>query len=53
MDLTFERKISTNDRGSSYLNIPKGLAEAFGTKTVTIVVRENHLEIYPKGEGKG
>ena len=48
MELEFERKISTNGQGYNYLNIPKQVVNAFGTKNVILRVKDNCLEVIPK-----
>lgn len=47
MDLEFERKISTNGLGYNYLNIPKQVVKAFGTKKVILKVKDGYLEVIP------
>jgi hypothetical protein len=48
MELNFERKIATNSNGYSYLNIPKEVAAALGTKKVILRVKDDFLEVIPK-----
>lgn len=48
MELIFERKIAINRDGYAYLNIPKVVAAALGTKKVILKVKDDHLEILPK-----
>lgn len=48
MEISFERTISVNGGGYCYLNIPKQVAAALGTKNVILKVRNDHLEVFPK-----
>ena len=51
MELNFERKIATNTNGYSYLNIPKQVAAALGTKRVILRVKDQTLEVIPQKNG--
>lgn len=48
MELDFRRKIATNKNGYSYLNIPKAVASALGTKSVILRVKDDILEVIPQ-----
>lgn len=48
MKLIYERKIATNVAGYSYLNIPKAVADAMGTKKVFLKIKDEYIEVIPR-----
>jgi hypothetical protein len=44
------RRINLNSRGYSYLNLPKQVAAALGTRVVDLVVTDSGILILPKDD---
>jgi hypothetical protein len=47
------RRVNLNSRGYSYLNLPKQVAEALGSRIVDLVITDSGVLIMPKaGDGR-